>query len=400
MSMNEAQIRRQQVIDRLIQLKAEKLAKDRIESTTIVGGQIVHQLKPEPPKPLFPGTGHRLGTDKESIGKSGPGLPNVTQARQVKKAIDDALDKAVEEVTKVDSQSPFLEDLDAIRSEIGRYMSSDIDKLQVPNYQGNQCRRAAALAQCAEPYVEIQKKVAKAGKDMASISYPGGTEVAEVSALIDASLKALREKPNEAASIKAEFLNRIEATEGRAKKATFQYWFNWGDKPGLDKRVEIGTMLSFLQKNMNAAATMSYIDIKDKFQALVWPATWPKEPKSTVKKLGRSKLPTMSRSAAVTAGAVMGKVALKGASEAGREPAAVELYFTGGVTNLRAGPDPLFRHWHVFGDARNNMVVQAGGAILGFVDFHIDTSHPATAVEGRGDLIDIGVYSGTVVEIV
>jgi hypothetical protein len=84
MSMNEAQIRRQQVIDRLIQLKAEKLAKDRIESTTIVGGQIVHQLKPEPPKPLFPGTGHRLGTDKESIGKSGPGLPNVTQARQVK----------------------------------------------------------------------------------------------------------------------------------------------------------------------------------------------------------------------------------------------------------------------------------------------------------------------------
>ena len=168
MAKTEIDVRKAQAIERLIQLQAEQAVKKTM--TTIVEGEIIRVPPPSPPPVsppgAFSGKGEKVGELDDVSATPGPGMEPHVRSRKIKAAIDDALTDAVRQITRVDPNSPFLEDLDPIRGEIARFMADQPDQLRAPNYESRQLAQIRQILAGLATYSGIRQEADRRCQEM------------------------------------------------------------------------------------------------------------------------------------------------------------------------------------------------------------------------------------------
>jgi hypothetical protein len=151
MAQTEAEIRKQQAIERLIRLQAEKAVKKTM--TTIVDGEIIRVPPPDP----FTGGGRTVGELEDVSVNPGPGMEPLVRARKIKATIDAAVMDAMGAIKQVDPKSPFLDDLDPIITDTAKLIVSEPDKLRAGSYEVRQMARIGQVLECLATYKEIRQ---------------------------------------------------------------------------------------------------------------------------------------------------------------------------------------------------------------------------------------------------
>jgi hypothetical protein len=337
------------------------------------------------------------------------GLDQLAECAKTRAAIEQALSDATNLISQADPGSVFLDDVDRIRSDVSALIATGSEKVASPIFASTEVKRIGMLPVCTSAYRQIREQSKKTCKGIVMIRAEA-PQIAATQGICDRALAALRAAPENCDATRAGALAEFGPLETAAKKDTITYWFNLLDKKWANAKKlpsDVENALGTLQTAEGKAATYSFEGLNQLLSAAVWPVARTSARGRGPVRPGKSGLPTVTRTAAGTAGLAIGRATVKGAKEAksGDRQTGVAMLIRGAISNGRGGYDPNIFHWHILGDPQDNMVYHRDGTLLGFVDGHISKNTPqatqAANVERRygEETVDIA-DDGGLVEIV
>jgi hypothetical protein len=339
-------------------------------------------------------------------------LDQVAVFATTRAAIEKALAEAVGAINNVAPGSVFLQDVEALRQQVAALVAQGSPELASNGFEADQIKRIRALPQCAAAYKEIRIRFNQFCDGLALIR-DGAPQVADARSICTRAVASFRGAPESCDATKGAVLKEFVELEKEAKVSAAAYWEalvlekNKGASRNSQKVGEALDALANLKRN----PTASFEVIQTKLGVLVWPAASGSVKTGARARSGKSVFPTMTRTDATASGLTMGRAMVGAIKEAAgskniNRRAGMRELFAGSITNARGGRTGYF-HWHIFGDAQDNMIYDTAGVVLGFVGAHIDTNHvqgqqQAKNIERRTDeVIEIGVNEdGAAFEIV
>ena len=325
--------------------------------------------------------------------------------------LDKELAEAVRRISEVAPGSVFLQDVEALRNQIATLIAQGNMELASPEGQVTRVKRIGAIPLCAATYGEIRIRSQKLCDGVLMIRPEAPPEVGEAQILCDRAIAALRATPEKSDAIKISILQDFATLEIAAKRNAVTYWEDLiEDKYKSAKNLPDNAQQALgVLDSIKPKTNLTFEEIQTRLSSFVRPVLGTAARTSTGPRLGRSGLPTMTRAQATTNGVRVGRAAPKAVKEiakSGDRTPASALLFSGGISNSRSGYSRDIYHWHVFGNALNNMIYHADGRLLGFVDGHIQKdskeADQAGNVENRSldsEWINIGVFNDQMFEI-
>jgi hypothetical protein len=366
--------------------------------TVIVNGKII-RLPPASPTPgPFPGAGHRLGGAEELS------LPRrVDRARAVKQRLTDEAFRIRLLVLAADPGSPLVADVEDVFSELSVLFLQNPNALLAHDFEERRLLRLRLLPGCAAAFGVVRIRIRRLCKSVTSI-HPGAPSVTKAQHLLHSALVSLRARPEDAGTIENDCGHELDSLEADSKVEAFRYWLTWAASQS--QTTSVRRLLDELEVRLEEASKMKFEAINSVFSTYLAPAVAGVTQKSKTSASGTTSLPKLTESAANAKKVAVGRVHLRAIGDAAGQANAVDWLFTGQLSGARGGYDPNIFHWHVFGDATNNMIFHRDGTVLGFVMGHIGRENPkaqerATKCERRagGETVRVAVLSGILREI-
>ncbi len=356
----------------------------------------------------------RAAPDKRAAikARSVASLDQVAVFATARAAIEKALGEAVGAINNVAPGSVFLQDVEAIRQQVAALIVQGNPELASGAFEAEQMKRIRALPRAAAAYKEIRIRFTEFCDGLALIR-DGAPEVSDARNICTRAVASFRAAPEDCDATRGAVLNEFVELEKVAKVGAAAYWEGVvleKNKGASRNSQKVGQALESLD-NLKSKPTDPFDVIQKKLGVLVWPAASGSVKTGARAKAGRSVFPTMTRNDASASGLTMGRAMVTAIKEAApskniNRRAGMRELFAGAISNARGGRTGYF-HWHIFGDAQDNMIYDTAGVVLGFVGAHIDSNHvqgqqQAKNIERRTDeVIEIGINEdGAAFEIV
>jgi hypothetical protein len=346
-------------------------------------------------------------------GRAVASMDKVVAFAATRAAIETALGQASTKITKVDSKSVFLRELDLIRQEVAGLIEQGSERLSSPDFQATKIAAIDQLPDCATAYGAIGVR-AKQSRDGIKSIWSESPQLDEIADLCEEAVNQMCAQPANHIAINAKILAGFDALDKRAKEGLFKDCLETAGQrfPGPRNTSKVKNMIDYLEGDQAKAGEKSFKGIAAEFAQYVWPALRESSGGAAAQgpRLGTSGLPTRRRGD--TAGLETGRALRKAIREAsgskngGRRLGMRKLFSPGGLSTERGGRTGFY-HWHCPGTAQDNMIYSTGHVVYGFTDSHIDSEHvqgqqQAKNIELRDDdSIEIGIDdSGNMFELI